>query len=157
MKRFVKSMLSKLDISPSTTHVAAIAYSTYPVVEMRFWNSQSTDKSNDVIDAIPWQRGFTYTDKALQLAATDLFQIENGMRRDVNKVRQKLHQVWNWREALRFDTVMVIFASIVLSLEEDNPRKWTLLNRVSVRLGKRSCWRRSRALKQGWREQRFGC
>lgn len=89
MKRFVKSMLSKLDISPSTTHVAAIAYSTYPVVEMRFWNSQSTDKSNDVIDAIPWQRGFTYTDKALQLAATDLFQIENGMRRDVNKVRQK--------------------------------------------------------------------
>ncbi|KAK2561274.1 Collagen alpha-6(VI) chain [Acropora cervicornis] len=86
MKRFVKSLLSKLDISPSTTHVAAIAYSTYPVVEMRFWNSQSTDKSNDVIDAIPWQRGLTYTDKALQLAATDLFQIENGMRRDVNKV-----------------------------------------------------------------------
>lgn len=89
MKRFVKSMLSKLDISPSTTHVAAIAYSTYPVVEMRFWNSRSTDKSNDVIDAIPWQRGFTYTDKALQLAATDLFNIENGMRRDVNKVRHK--------------------------------------------------------------------
>ena len=89
MKRFVKSVLSKLDISPSTTHVAAIAYSTYPVVEMRFWNSQSTDKSNDVIDTIPWQRGFTYTDKALQLAATDLFQIENGMRSDVNKVRQK--------------------------------------------------------------------
>ena len=89
MKRFVKSLLSKLDISSSTTQVAVIAYSTNPVVEMRFWNSQSIDKSNDVIDGIPWQRGFTYTDKALQLAASDLFQIENGMRPNVNKVRWK--------------------------------------------------------------------
>ena len=86
VKRFVKSLVSKLDVSSSGTHVAAIAYSTNPVVEMRFWNTQSTDEVNRMIDRMTWQRGYTYTDKALQLADSDIFQIANGMRPNVPKV-----------------------------------------------------------------------
>ena len=86
VKRFVKSLVSKLDVSSPGTHVAAIAYSTNPVVEMRFWNTQSTDEVNRMIDRMTWQRGYTYTDKALQLADSDIFQIANGMRPNVPKV-----------------------------------------------------------------------
>ena len=39
-----------------------------------------------MIDRMTWQRGYTYTDKALQLADTDIFQIANGMRLNVPKV-----------------------------------------------------------------------
>ena len=87
LRRFVKSLISKLDVRSSATHVAIIAYSTYPIAEMRFWNRQSTDKANQVVDQMPWQRGLTYTDKALQYADSDLFQVVNGMRPDVQKVR----------------------------------------------------------------------
>ena len=86
MKRFVKSLVSKLDISPSATHVAAVAYSTNPEVVMRFNTIQGTDEVNRKIDGMRWQRGFTYTDKALLLADRDLFQTSNGMRSNVPKV-----------------------------------------------------------------------
>ena len=95
MKRFVKSLVSKLDVSASGTHIAAIAYSTNPVVELRFWNTQSTDGVNLVIDQMPWQRGYTYTDKALQLADSDIFQISNGMRRNVAKVSRFSWSLWS--------------------------------------------------------------
>ena len=91
MKRFLKAMVSKLDVSNSVTHVAAIAYSNNPIVEMRFWNTQGTDEVNRVFDRMHWQRGYTYTDKALQLADRDLFQTGNGMRPSVPKVNRLFH------------------------------------------------------------------
>jgi len=90
MKRFVKAMVSKLDVSNSATHVAAIAYSNNPEVVWRFRNFQGTDEVNRVIDRMPWQRGYTYTDKALLLADRDLFQTFNGMRLNVPKVSSPL-------------------------------------------------------------------
>ena len=87
MKRFLKALISRLDVSPSATHVAAIAYSTNPVVVMRFTGAQDTNEVNRLFDAMVWQRGVTYTDKALQLADRDLFQITNGMRPNVAKVK----------------------------------------------------------------------
>ena len=86
MKRFLKALVSKLDVSASTTHVAAIAYSTDPQVVMRFRNFQGTAQVNLVFDRMAWQRGFTYTDRALQLADRDLFKTANGMRSGVPKV-----------------------------------------------------------------------
>lgn len=87
VKRFLKALISKLDVSPSATHVAAVAYSTNPVVVMRFSNVQDTDEVNRLIEEMGWQRGFTYTDKALELADRDLFQNSNGMRPGVAKVK----------------------------------------------------------------------
>ena len=89
VKRFVKALVSKLDVSNSTTRVAAIAYSTDPEVVMRFNDYQGTDEVNRGFDAMRYRRGYTYTDKALQLADSDLFQTSNGMRLSVPKVRSR--------------------------------------------------------------------
>ena len=87
VKRFVKALVSKLDVSNSTTRVAAISYSTNPEVVMRFNDYQGTDEINRGFDGMRYQRGYTYTDKALQLADQDLFQTWNGMRKSVPKVK----------------------------------------------------------------------
>ena len=86
MKRFLKALVSKLDVSPSTSHISAVAYSNNPEVVLRFSNPQGTDEVNNAFDGMRWQRGFTYTDKALLLADSDLFQNANGMRPNVAKV-----------------------------------------------------------------------
>lgn len=86
MKRFVKSIVSKIDVGLATTRVAAIAYSTKPEVVWRFRDFQGTDMVNRIIDRMRWQRGYTYTDKALLLADRDLFQTSNGMRLNAQKV-----------------------------------------------------------------------
>ena len=86
MKRFVKSIVSKFDVSSSATHVAAIAYSTNPEVVMLFSEIQDTDEVNRMIDSMRWQRGYTYIDKALLLADRELFQTSKGMRSSVVKV-----------------------------------------------------------------------
>ena len=88
MKRFLKALVSKLDVSPSATHISAVAYSNNPEVVLRFRNRQSTDEVNSAFDGMRWQRGFTYTDKALLLADGDLFQSSNGMRPNVAKVKE---------------------------------------------------------------------
>ena len=98
VKRFLKALVSKLDVSPSTTHLAVISYSTNPRVELRFNGFQDTDEVNRKFDDMLWQRGFTYTDKALQLADRDLFQVSNGMRSSVPKVisfYDNCYSVWS--------------------------------------------------------------
>ena len=86
MKRFLKALVSRLDVSPSAAHIAAIAYSNSPEVVMRFNSVQSTNQINQLLDRMRYQRGFTYTDKALLLADSDLFQSSRGMRSNVPKV-----------------------------------------------------------------------
>lgn len=90
MKQFLKAVVSKLDISPSATRIAVIAYSNEPEVVMLFSNRQSTEDVNRAFDSMRWQRGFTFTDRALKLADSDLFQTANGMRPSVPKVKGKL-------------------------------------------------------------------
>lgn len=85
-KRFLKALVSKLDVSPGRSHVAAVAYSTDPIVIMRFKDVRDTDGVNRVLDGMRWQRGLTYTDKALQLADRDILQTSNGMRPNIAKV-----------------------------------------------------------------------
>ena len=91
MKRFLKALVSKLDVSPSSTHISAVAYSNNPEVVLRFSNPQGTDEVNRAFDGMRWQRGFTYTDKALLLADSNLFQNANGMRPNVVKVKNNSH------------------------------------------------------------------
>ena len=67
-----------------------MAYSTDPEVVMRFNDYQGTVEVNQGFDGMRYQRGFTYTDKALQLADSDLFQTSNGMRLSAPKVKSNL-------------------------------------------------------------------
>lgn len=89
-KRFLMRIVSKLDIGPTTTHIATISYSTNPEIVLRF-NSLSGSRLNvnevvKVLDGLPWQRGFTYIDKALKQAAQGVFTTAAGMRPNVPKV-----------------------------------------------------------------------
>ena len=94
VKRFVKSLVSKLDVSNSATRVAAIAFSTDPEVVMRFNDDQGTDEVNRGFDGMRHQRGYTFTDKALELADNDLFQTSNGMRLSAPKVRSSNNRIF---------------------------------------------------------------
>ena len=89
-KRFLMRIVSKLDVGPTTTHIAAISYSTNPEIALRF-NTLSGSKLNvdevvKVLDGLRWQRGFTYIDKALEQAAQGVFTTAAGMRSNVPKV-----------------------------------------------------------------------
>ena len=89
-KRFLKRIVSKLDIGPTTTRIATISYSTNPDIVLRF-NTLSGSRLNvdevvKVLDGLPWQRGFTYIDKALEQAAQRVFTTAAGMRSNVPKV-----------------------------------------------------------------------
>ena len=100
VKRFVKSIVSKLDVSSSATRIAAVAYSTNPEVVMLFKNFQGTDMVNRVFDSMRWQRGFTYTDKALQLADRAVFQTSSGMRVNVPKVSSLVAIFRHWQTSI---------------------------------------------------------
>ena len=102
MKQFLKAVVSKLDISPSATRIAVIAYSTEPEVVMLFSNRQSAEDVNRAFDSMRWQRGFTFTDRALKLTDSDLFQTANGMRPSVPKVKGKLSFSWQSRRRRKY-------------------------------------------------------
>lgn len=93
MKRFLKALVSKLDVSPSATQIAAVSYSTNPEVVLRFSGFQGTVQVNQLLDRMRFQRGFTYTDKALLLADRILFQTSTGMRLRVPKVSKLNDQI----------------------------------------------------------------
>ena len=90
MREFLKEVVDEFDISPSGTHVAAVAYSTNPQVVFKFNTLQgarlNVGEVNKKLDRMPHQRGFTYIDRALRLADEQVFNVKDGMRRDVTKV-----------------------------------------------------------------------
>lgn len=87
---FVKSVVNKLNVSSSGSHVALISYASHAVVELRF-NTLTGDKLNPVeinkmVDRIRHHKGSTYMDRALQLADKEIFSERGGMRKAVRKV-----------------------------------------------------------------------
>ena len=90
MKAFVKLITHEFDISPSGTHVAAIAYSTRAQIVFKFNTLKGSDLNEEnvsnLIDGMPHQRGFTFIDRGLRLAARDVFIDRAGMRVEVPKV-----------------------------------------------------------------------
>ena len=82
--------MDEFDVSESGTHVALVEYSTEASVQLRF-NEFTGAKLNAVnvkrkIQSLPHTRGFTYIDKALDLADREIFSVKGGMRANVSKV-----------------------------------------------------------------------
>lgn len=82
--------MDKFDVSETGTHVALVEYSTEASVQLRF-NDFSGGQLNAVnvkrrIQKLPHTRGYTYIDKALNLADKEIFSAKGGMRQDVSKV-----------------------------------------------------------------------
>ena len=83
-------MVDSFDVSEAGTHVALIEYSTEASIQLKF-NDFSGAQLNAVnvkrrVQKMPHKRGFTYIDKALTLANTEIFTKEAGMRDDAVKV-----------------------------------------------------------------------
>ena len=91
MKDFIKLIIRKFKVGPEKTHVSIVEYSTNPKVVFKFnalKGDQITVENYDkLVDAMLWQRGFTYIDKALILAAREVYTVAAGMRDDVKKVQ----------------------------------------------------------------------
>ena len=86
LKRFLLSLTSSLDVGPGKTHVSSIAYSSDPKVELRFTDRQDKGNVNSELEGMEWQMGYTFIDKALQLADEKLFTTPSGMRPNSVKV-----------------------------------------------------------------------
>ena len=87
---FIEDIVDGFDISEDGTHIAVIEYSTKASVQIRFddFSGAQLNGANlkRKVRKIPHARGFTYIDKALQLANTDVFSAKAGMRPNVTKV-----------------------------------------------------------------------
>lgn len=92
LQDFIEKMLDGFDISEKGTHIAIVEYSTKPTVQIKFneFSGAFLNAANlkRKIRKIKQSRGFTFIDKALQMASTEIFTEENGMRPNVTKVRK---------------------------------------------------------------------
>ena len=91
MIEFLKRVTNVFNVGPDGTHIAVIAYSTNAMLEFTF-NTLSgaqitAEKYGNLIDTIRFQRGFNYIDKALIMAAEQVFTTSAGMRPGVSQVR----------------------------------------------------------------------
>lgn len=89
-KTFLQRLVDEFDISESGTHVALVEYSTNASVQLRF-NEFTGAQLNAVnvkrkIERLPHAQGFTYIDKALNLADMEILTEKGGMRANVSKV-----------------------------------------------------------------------
>lgn len=93
MLKIVKEIVAALEISPQGSHVAVVSYSSRAYVDLKFNTFTGSDLNhneiNNAIDSVTHQRGYTYIDKALNLANTEVFTTAGGMRNDVRKVKTK--------------------------------------------------------------------
>ena len=90
MLDFLKNIINAFNVGPSGTHIAVVAYSTNAVLEFTF-NTLSgaqitAEEYGKRIDAIRFQRGFTFIDKALIMADEQVFTTSAGMRPRVSQV-----------------------------------------------------------------------
>ena len=74
-KDFVKSMAERLVISPQDVQLGLVLFSDVPLVSIRFGTLESTywPSFSNAVDNLPYLRGRTRIDSALNTAATVLF------------------------------------------------------------------------------------
>ena len=90
MLDFMKEMVEAFNVGADKTHIAVVAYSTRAKVEFKFNTltgpSVTKEGYGRLIDRIRFQRGFTFIDKALLLAARHVFTTAAGMRPELPQV-----------------------------------------------------------------------
>lgn len=86
MKDFIKAVANNFDIGPSGTCAGVIIYGSSATTAVRFPDAASNAIFNAAVDALPYVRGETRIDKALQLAYYELLTHRGGARAGVAKV-----------------------------------------------------------------------
>jgi len=85
LKNFTKSLILSFDISSGSTRVGVIVYSTNSTVAFKLDQYSSYNEVEEAIDTISYPGGGTYTGKALNKAAIDLYS-DAVVRENVPKV-----------------------------------------------------------------------
>ena len=85
MKDFVKIVANSFVIGPGKAFMALIQYGTNATTAIRFTDYMNNADFNTAVDALPYLRGETRIDKALQLASSELTE-RSGARAGVAKV-----------------------------------------------------------------------
>ena len=85
-KEFVKEVVYAFGVSESGGHAGVITYSDDAELDIRLGEHKSLASFNQAVDSLPYSKGRTRIDKALQLASSQLFSVGAGMRADVTKI-----------------------------------------------------------------------
>ena len=72
-KDFVKEVAKTFGLAPDQSQAAMVLYSNSASVQARFGQYATTEEFAKAVDALPYERGLTRIDRALDLAATDIF------------------------------------------------------------------------------------
>ena len=92
MKVFLENLVGAFNIEANGVRIAVVSYSTKAKRIFTFNTFSGSDlnkgKVVQLISEMPWQKGYTFIDKALALVETDVFTVAGGMRPDVAKVSQ---------------------------------------------------------------------
>jgi len=87
IKDFVKYLARSFGISPTGSRAAVVLYSNSASVKAHFGKYTTIEEFNDMVERLPHEGGFTYIDKALELAASQLFP---RARKDVPRIAMLL-------------------------------------------------------------------
>lgn len=85
-KQFVIKVAESFHMAPKTTQFALVTYSSTANLHIRFRDRLNQDTFNKIVQQLPFAAGGTRFDKALKLAAEDVFTAEGGARPGVPKV-----------------------------------------------------------------------
>ncbi|PFX15219.1 Collagen alpha-1(XII) chain [Stylophora pistillata] len=83
-KIFVKEMAKSFGLSPNGSRAAMVVYSNSASVKARFGEFAEETELARAVDGLPYERGLTRIDKALELTASDIF--AKGSRAGVPKI-----------------------------------------------------------------------
>ncbi|KAL9972481.1 hypothetical protein ACROYT_G018792 [Oculina patagonica] len=81
LKTFVKEFMTKLVENSSQFEAAVVLYSTRASVKLNFSQKFTLQLFHSTINNLPWERGYTRTDKALNVASDYIFTNDTLSRR----------------------------------------------------------------------------
>lgn len=73
IKAFVKNIARSFGISPSESQASIVLYSTKASVKAHFGQYPTTEEFVKAVDGLPHERGYTFINLALRLAASEVF------------------------------------------------------------------------------------
>jgi len=80
MKKFAKDIVDSFAVSQQEARFASLSYSNEAEVNFNFVRHSTAEKVKRAIDALPHKKSNTRVDKALELAASDIFSLQGGAR-----------------------------------------------------------------------------
>lgn len=123
-KDFVKLLADRLDISPNHSRAAIVLYSGTPYIEATFDSYTNARDFGRAVNNLRHLKSTTRIDKALELAATDIFSqardgvakiaivLTDGQQSDKNKLRDPAQNLRKASEPLRSKGVRVLAVGI---------------------------------------------